>query len=62
MTLEKQRWTLQRDADDFTALLFGQRFIGHFSDDGRMIDCQWERSDDGVTWEHDFALTYKKIT
>jgi hypothetical protein len=61
MTLEDRVWTLQRDTPDFTSLLFRQRFVGSFSDDGGGIEGGWERSDDGVTWEHDFALTYKRI-
>jgi hypothetical protein len=61
MTFDGAVWKLQRDAPDFTELPFHQRYTGTFSDDTRMIDGQWERSDDGVTWDHDFALTYRKV-
>jgi hypothetical protein len=37
-----------------------QRFVGRFSDDGSAIEGAWERCDDGETWAHDFALTYRR--
>jgi hypothetical protein len=61
MTFDERVWTLQRDASDFTALLFRQRFVATFGDDGGSIDGSWERSHDGVTWEHDFELRYRRI-
>ncbi len=39
---------------------FSQRFTGRFSADGKRIDGRWEKSTDGVTWEHDFDLTYTR--
>ena len=31
------------------------------SDDGQRIDAAWSLSpDDGVTWQHDFDLTYTR--
>jgi len=62
MTFEEGIWTLQRDTQDFTSLSFRQRFVGNFSDDGGRIDGQWEISHNGANWEHDFKLTYKRIT
>jgi hypothetical protein len=41
---------------------FFQRFIGTFSKDGKSISAQWENSSDGKTWEHDFDLTYTKVS
>ena len=56
-------WTLMRDAPDFTALEFSQRFIGTFSADGLRIDGRWEKSAAvGSDWEHDFDLTYVKVS
>ena len=39
---------------------FSQRFTGTFTDDGRTIIGVGELSRDGVTWEGDLALTYRK--
>ena len=55
-------WTLVRDAPDFTPLAFAQRFTGRFAADGSTIDGAWETATDGVHWEHDFTLTYTKLT
>jgi hypothetical protein len=41
---------------------FSQRFSGTLSDDGRTITGAWETAHDGTTWEHDFNLTYIKLT
>jgi len=62
MALSDGRWTLVRDAPDFTPLDFSQRFRGTFAADGNTIHGAWELSNDGVNWEHDFDLTYTKIT
>lgn len=40
---------------------FAQRYTGRFSDDGAVIEGAWEIADDGATWRHDFALTYRRI-
>jgi hypothetical protein len=37
-----------------------QRFTGTFSEDGNTITGAWEKCPDGVEWEHDFALTYRR--
>jgi hypothetical protein len=55
-------WKLWRTSADFSPLSFSQRFTGTFSDDGKTIEGRWETSDDGSSWEHDFALTYTKVT
>lgn len=54
-------WTLLRDAPDFSPLDFAQRFTGTSSDNGDIIRGAWEKSNDGSHWEHDFALTYRRI-
>jgi hypothetical protein len=54
-------WKLWRDAPDFSPLDFSQRYAGAFSGDGKSISGAWEICHDGVTWEHDFDLTYTRI-
>ena len=39
---------------------WAQRYTGRFSDDGSAIEGAWERCDDGETWAHDFALTFRR--
>jgi hypothetical protein len=41
---------------------FWQRYEGTVSSDGKTITAHWEKSSDGTTWEHDFDLTYTKIS
>lgn len=60
MTFGEGKWTLLRDAQDFTALDVPQRFTGTLEDD-RTINGAWEHSQDGVTWKRDFSLSFKKI-
>lgn len=55
-------WTLRRESADFSPLDFSQRFTGTFNDDGKTIAGRWESSGDGSSWEHDFDLTYTKVT
>ena len=62
MSLEDGVWTLRREAPDFSPLDFAQRFTGTFSDDGTTIEGRWEIAHDGSTWEHDFDLTYVRIS
>ena len=61
MRLEDGIWTLRREAPDFSALDFAQRYTGTFSDDGTAIVGRWEIAHDGATWEHDFDLTYVRV-
>jgi hypothetical protein len=56
MSLSDGVWKLWRDAAGFS-----QRFEGMFSDDGKTISGRWEKSADGMQWEHDFDLTYTKV-
>jgi hypothetical protein len=39
---------------------FSQRFTGTLSDDGTSINGQGQLSRDGVTWEEDLAITYRR--
>jgi hypothetical protein len=56
MSLRDGVWRQWRDDPSFR-----QRFSATFSEDGRTIKGQWEKSEDGVNWEHDFDLTYIKV-
>jgi hypothetical protein len=40
---------------------FAQRFRAELSADGKTIEGAWEKADDGVTWEHDFDLVYRRV-
>jgi hypothetical protein len=55
-------WKLWRDEPDFSPLHFSQRYTGRFSGDGGTITGAWEICHDGKTWEHDFDLTYTKVS
>ena len=56
MTFDGAVWTLSRADPDFF-----QRFTGRLIDGGDTIDAEWEQShDEGVSWEHDFNLTYRR--
>ena len=61
MRFEDGEWELLRTKADFTALDFAQRFTGRFSDDLSVIRGDWEASDDGTTWKHDFELVYTRV-
>lgn len=50
-------WKMWRNSPDFS-----QRFEGKFGDDGNTIKAHWEKSSDGSTWEHDFDVTYTKVS
>ena len=55
-------WKLLRTAGDFSPLELAQRYTGAVSDDGRSIRGTWDLSTDGSRWEHDFELSYSKIS
>jgi hypothetical protein len=57
MSLGDGVWKMWREAPGFS-----QRFTGTFGDNGQTITGRWESSSDGSHWEHDFDLTYKKVT
>jgi hypothetical protein len=62
MSLADGVWKLWRDTPDFSPLDFSQRYTGTLSDDGRTISGSWEIRHDGTTWEHDFDLTYTRLS
>jgi hypothetical protein len=62
MEFDGRTWTLLRNTPDFSLLNFAQRYVGTLSDDGNTIQGMWEKSTDGQTWAHDFALTYRKTS
>jgi hypothetical protein len=62
MTLADNVWTLLRDEADFSPLDFGQRYIGNISGDGQTITGRWEICHDGMTWQHDFNLSYRRLS
>ncbi|MCA1708300.1 MAG: hypothetical protein LC808_35495, partial [Actinobacteria bacterium] len=62
MTLANQVWTLWREEPDFSPLDFRQRYTGTISDDGQTITGSWEICHDATTWEHDFELSYRKLS
>ncbi|MBV9280491.1 MAG: hypothetical protein JOZ41_10455 [Chloroflexi bacterium] len=56
MRLDGGEWAMWREAPGFW-----QRFTGTFGDGGDTIAARWEKSPDGVRWEHDFDLTYRRL-
>jgi hypothetical protein len=62
MTVAEKVWRLWRDEPDFSPLDFRQRYTGTVSDDGQSITGAWEICHDGSTWEHDFDLSYSKLS
>ena len=50
-------WMLWREAPGFW-----QRYEGRMSTNGATIAAHWERSADGATWEHDFDITYTRLS
>jgi hypothetical protein len=56
LSLEDGVLRLWRDGEDFS-----QRYSGTISDDGARIDGAWEIAEDGVTWGHDFDITYRRV-
>ena len=61
MTFGDGRWTLLRDAPDFSDLAFVQRFVGELEPGGDAIRGRWETAPEkGAPWELDFELTYTR--
>ena len=56
MTLESETWKIWRDADEFS-----QRFEAVVSPGLDLISGHWERRHSGEDWEHDFAVTYRRL-
>ncbi len=56
MSFSGNLWKLWRHSPGFS-----QRFEGRISKDGNTITAEWEKSNDGRTWEHDFDVTYTRM-
>ena len=56
MSIKDGEWKLWREGEPFP-----QRFSATISDDGNTIVGRWEKALDGLRWETDFDLTYRKI-
>ncbi len=61
MSLEDGIWKMWRNSSDFSSLDFSQRFFGEIKESGNTIHSTWEKSYDGVNWEHDFSIIYRNI-
>ena len=57
MSFAERVWKMWREAPGFW-----QRYAGRLSQDGKTITAQWEKSSDGTQWEHDFDVTYTKVS
>jgi hypothetical protein len=55
-TVERREWKVWGQAGPE----FYQRFSATIDPGGTLIEGAWERSADGVAWEHDFAVRYRK--
>jgi hypothetical protein len=49
-------WKLWRNSPGFS-----QRFEGKVSPDRNTVTSHWEKSLDGIRWEHDFDITYRRL-
>lgn len=49
-------WKMWRNSPGFS-----QRYEGTVSQNGRTVTAHWEKSNDGIKWEHDFDVTYRKV-
>jgi len=56
MTLDDGTWRIWRDDPEFS-----QRFEAVVSAERDLISGRWEKRPDGGVWEHDFALTYRRV-
>ena len=57
MSIGDGEWRLWREGEPFS-----QRFVGRFEDDGDTIAGRWETAEDGMTYETDFDLIYRRVT
>lgn len=56
MSFSENRWKMWRNSPTFS-----QRYEGTISTNGDTIAARWEKSSDGITWDHDFTLTYTRM-
>jgi len=57
MSFSDSVWKMWRESPGFW-----QRYEGKLSNNGNTITAHWEKSSDGTKWEHDFDLTYTKVS
>ena len=57
MSFSEGVWKMWRNAPGFC-----QRYEGTVNKNGKTISARWEKSSDSITWEHDFDLTYTKVS
>ena len=55
MSLSDRVWKVWREAPGFS-----QRFTGTFSADGRTIEGRSQLCEDGVHWNDDLQITYRR--
>lgn len=60
MSFEDGIWKLWRVKPDFSPLDFHQRFSGEVKEGGNWIEGEWEQSEDGIDWAHDFRMVMKR--
>ena len=56
MSFSANMWKIWRSSPSFS-----QRYEGTISKDGYTITAKWEKSSDGINWEHDFNVTYTRM-
>jgi hypothetical protein len=56
MSFSANMWKIWRSSPSFS-----QRYEGKISKDGDTITAKWEKSSDGIHWEHDFNVTYTRM-
>ena len=56
MTLDHATWRIWRDNEEFS-----QRFEAVVSADRDLISGRWEKRTGRGVWEHDFAVTYRRV-
>ena len=55
MSLKSGIWKIWRNSPGFS-----QRYVGKVNKDKKTISAYWEKSFDGMKWEHDFDVKYIK--
>jgi hypothetical protein len=56
MSFKNGEWKMWRGAQGFS-----QRFNGVLGESRKTITAEWEKSDDGQKWEHDFYIRYTRV-
>ena len=56
MSIGGREWKLWREGPPFA-----QRFTATFEEDGSTITGRWEIAEDGVSFEPDFELSYRRV-